>query len=81
MIDGALVLLALNEVIVTWILYDLLNPASMCWDEMLDFANETLMEFDKQIMLQFRHTNQRLYGLEVLFLDHETSILCTNSST
>ncbi|KAM3728961.1 putative efflux system protein YvrP [Dirofilaria immitis] len=63
MIDGALVLLIMNEMIITWILYDLLNPASICWTEIFEYANETYTEFDERIMLQFGLTNQRLHRI------------------
>ncbi|KAL3989795.1 putative integral membrane protein [Acanthocheilonema viteae] len=59
MIDGTLLLLIVNETILAWILYELVNPTPICWKEIFQYANETYTAFDKRIMLQFGLSNQR----------------------
>ncbi|EJW71755.1 hypothetical protein WUBG_17341, partial [Wuchereria bancrofti] len=63
MIDGTLLLLIMNQLILAWILYELLNPTSICWNEIIQYANETYTAFDNQIMQQFGLINQRLYAI------------------
>ncbi|KAK6111990.1 putative integral membrane protein [Brugia pahangi] len=60
MIDGTLLLLIMNQLTLAWILYELLNPTSICWNEIIQYANETYIAFDNQIMQQFGLINQRL---------------------
>ncbi|VDK75261.1 unnamed protein product [Litomosoides sigmodontis] len=62
-IDGTLLLLAVNEVILALILHELLNPTSICWSELLQYANETYSTFGKRFMLQFGLTDQQLHGV------------------
>ncbi|VDO70649.1 unnamed protein product [Onchocerca flexuosa] len=63
MIDGTLLLLIVNEMILVWIFYDLVNPSPICWKEILQYANKTYSAFDKRIMLQFGLNNQQLHHI------------------
>uniref|UniRef100_A0A8R1TS01 Uncharacterized protein n=1 Tax=Onchocerca volvulus TaxID=6282 RepID=A0A8R1TS01_ONCVO len=63
MIDGTLLLLIVNEMIIVWILYDLLNPTPICWKEIFQYANKTYQAFDERIMQQFGITNQQLHQI------------------
>uniref|UniRef100_A0A1I8EA60 Uncharacterized protein n=3 Tax=Wuchereria bancrofti TaxID=6293 RepID=A0A1I8EA60_WUCBA len=69
MIDGTLLLLIMNQLILAWILYELLNPTSICWNEIIQYANETYTAFDNQIMQQFGLINQRLHNQMHLTLE------------